>query len=146
MEEQKKYKRSRYIVEKNIQFRYVALILVHILIFFLITVAIVYFSGWRELIQKLSSVYPQAMLLGILNKVYARLWIGLFLLLPIAALSAILASHKIAGPLVRIKRGISQLIDGNYNLNVNLRKGDHLQDVADLLNKLAAALKNKKNV
>lgn len=146
MAEQKKYKRSQYIVEKNIQYRYVELILINLLIFFIITVAVIYFSGWRELIQKLSNVYPQAMMVGILNKIYLRLWIGFLLLLPIAFISAILASHKIAGPLVRIKRSLNQMISGDYNLTVKLRKGDHLQDVAELLNKLVASIKNKKNV
>jgi len=146
MQEHKKYKRSQYIVEKSIQFRYVELILVNLLIFFFITVAVIYFSGWRELIQKLSNVYPQAMMVGILNKIYLRLWIGFLLLLPVAFISAILASHKIAGPLVRIKRSINQMIAGDYNLIVKLRKGDHLQDVAELLNKLLASIKNKKNV
>ena len=146
MTEEKKYKRTHYIVEKDMQFRYAALILIHLVVFFIITVLVIYFSGWRGIIEKLSNVYPQAVLVGILNKIYLRLCIGFLLLLPVAVISAILASHKIAGPLVRIKSSLNQLIGGNYNLNVKLRKGDQLQDVADLLNKLVAALKNKKNV
>jgi len=143
MNEQKNYKRSHYIVEKNLQLRYVELILLYILAFFLITVIVVYFSGWNQLIEKLSNVYPQAVLAGILSKIYLRLSIGFVILLPIAIISAILASHKIAGPLVRIKRSLNQLIGGNYNLFVKLRKGDHLQDVADLLNKLSESLKKR---
>ncbi|PIV12455.1 MAG: hypothetical protein COW11_00895 [Candidatus Omnitrophica bacterium CG12_big_fil_rev_8_21_14_0_65_43_15] len=145
MTAEKKYKRTHYIVEKNIQYRFVELILMYILIFFLISVAVIYFSGWRELLVKLSNVYPQAMLVGILNKVYVRLWIGFLLLLPVAAISAILASHKIAGPLVRIKQSLDEFIKGNYNISVKLRKGDHLQDVADQLNKLSESIR-KKNV
>ncbi len=146
MAEEKKYKRSHYIVEKNMQYRYVELILVHMLIFFLITVTIIYFSGWRQVIQKLSNVYPQAMLVSILDTVYIRLWIGFIILLPIAFVSAILASHKIAGPLVRIRRALNQLTESDYNLFVKLRKGDDLQDVADQINKLAESLRKKKNV
>jgi signal transduction histidine kinase len=146
MGDEKKYKRSHYIVEKNIQYRYVELILMHILIFFLITVAIIYFSGWRQMVQKLSNVYPQAMLVNILNAIYIKLWIGFLILLPIACISAILASHKIAGPLVRIRRALDQLTESDYNLFVKLRKGDDLQDVADQINKLAETLRKKKNV
>ena len=146
MDEEKKYKRLHYIVEKNMQYRYVELILMHMLIFFLITVVIIYFSGWRQMVQKLSNVYPQAMLVGILNMIYIKLWIGFIILLPIACVSAILASHKIAGPLVRIRRALDQLISNDYNLFVKLRKGDDLQDVADQINKLAESLRKKKNV
>jgi len=146
MGEEKKYKRSHYIVEKRMQYRYVELMLVHILIFFLITVTIIYFSGWRQMVQKLSNVYPQAMLVNILNAIYIKLWIGFIILLPVAFISAILASHKIAGPLVRIRRALDQLIGNDYNLFVKLRKGDDLQDIADQINKLAESLRKKKNV
>jgi len=146
MSDKKKYKRSHYIVEKNMQYRYVELILMHMLIFFLVTVVIIYFSGWRQLVQKLSNVYPQAMLVNILNAVYIKLWMGFIILLPVACISAILASHKIAGPLVRIRRALNQLAGNDYNLFVKLRKGDDLQDVADQINKLAESLRKKKNV
>ena len=144
MNEEKKYKRTRYIVEKNMQLKYAALVLTHLAIFFVITVLVIYFSGWREIIEKLSKVYHQAMLAGILDKIYLRLSIGFLLLLPVAVISAILASHKIAGPLVRIKRTINQLIAGDYNLFVKLREGDYLQDIAGLLNKLVGSLKKRK--
>lgn len=144
MTEEKKYKRTHYIVEREMQLKYAALILIHLVIFFVITALVIYFSGWREIIEKLSNVYPQVMLVGILNKIYMRLCIGFLLLLPVAVISAILASHKIAGPLVRIKRSIDQLAAGDYNLFVKLRKGDYLQDVADLLNKLVESLKKRK--
>lgn len=145
MEQQKKFKRTHYIVDKGIQYRYTGFLLFYISIFFLIAVVIVYFSGWRELIQKMANVYPQARLVAILNVVYVRLLIEFLLFLPIVVISAILASHKIAGPLVRIKRALRQLRDGDYNLVVTLRKNDQLKDVAEDINKLAESLR-KRNV
>lgn len=145
MAQQKKIKRTHYIVDKGIQYRYTGFLLFYISIFFLIAVAIVYFSGWRELIQKMANVYPQARLVAILNVVYVRFLIAFLLFLPIVVVSAILASHKIAGPLVRIKRALRQLTDGDYDLVVTLRKNDQLKDIAEDINKLAQSLK-KKNV
>lgn len=143
MTEKRSYKRTRYIVEKNIQFRFVSLLVLNLVIFFFIAVLIIYFSGWRQLIEKMANVYPQGRLTDILNAIYLRLCIGFLFLLPVAAISAILVSHKIAGPLVRIKWALRQLIDGNYDIFIKLRKGDRLKDVADDINKLAGSLKRR---
>lgn len=143
MTEKRSYKRTRYIVEKNIQFRFVSLLVLNLVIFFFIAVLIIYFSGWRQLIEKMANVYPQGRLTDILNAIYLRFCVGFLFLLPVAAISAILVSHKIAGPLVRIKWALRQLIDGNYDIFIKLRKGDRLKDVADDINKLAGSLKRR---
>jgi signal transduction histidine kinase len=145
MADTKRFKRTHYIVDKNIQFRYVGLILFYTFIFFVISLMVIYFSGWKQLVEKLANVYPQSKLVEIFNTIYLRLLVGFFLLLPMSAISAILVSHKIAGPLVRIKRALTQMIKGDYTLFIKLRKGDQLQDVADQINMLAEKLK-KKNV
>jgi methyl-accepting chemotaxis protein len=54
-------------------------------------------------------------------------------------------SHRIAGPLFRIKREIELLKDGNLNLNFRIRKNDQLQDLASSLSSLAETLRNKHN-
>jgi methyl-accepting chemotaxis protein len=143
MTEQKKYKRRQYIVDKGLQFRFVNILLLYMATFFLIVVAVIYFSGFRPLIIKLANVYPQAMLVAILNSVFLRLWIGFFLVAVVAVISAILVSHKIAGPLVRIKWALQQVIDGNYNFSIRLRRRDQLKDVAGQINRLAETLKKK---
>ena len=143
MPQVKRFKRTHYIVDKNIQYRYVGLLLFYTVIFFILATLTVYFGGWRQLIEKMSNVYPQARLVEIFNNIYLRLLIGFFLLSIIAVISAVLVSHKIAGPLVRIKRALAGMIAGDYDFSVKLRKGDQLQDVADQINTLAEKLKKK---
>jgi methyl-accepting chemotaxis protein len=143
MSDTKKIKRTQYVVDKSIQYRYAGLILLYTFIFFIISLAIIYFTGWKHLVEKLANVYPQAKLVEIFNAVYLRLLIGFLLLLPLSVISAILVSHKIAGPLVRVKKALRQMIDGDYNIFLRLRERDQLKDVADQINKLAASLKRK---
>ncbi len=145
MPQSDKIKRRHYLVDKGIQFRYAAFLFLYLFIFFIISVGIVYFSGWNQLVEKMANVYPQARLVQILNVIYFQLFLGFILLLPFVLISAILISHRIAGPLVRIKRALAQMRDGDYNVSVILRKHDQLKDVADLINKLAEKLK-KNNV
>ena len=143
--QERKYKRSNYIVDKGMQFKFVGFIFFYMIAFFAISMVVVYFSGWNQMVNCIADIYPQAKMVEIMDSVYLRLLTGFLLLLPVAAISAILLSHKIAGPLVRIKRALNQLAGGSHDVSVNLRKNDQLQDVAALVNKLAQTLK-KKNV
>ena len=116
----KKYKRRRYLVDKNIQYRYIGTTLYYLAVFFIMTLGIIYFTAWREIMQKLSNVYPQARMVSILQVVYVRLLIGFLVLAPVAFVTALLASHKIAGPLVRIKKALRDIAAGDYNFKIKL--------------------------
>lgn len=68
---------------------------------------------------------------------------GLFgILVGIAAL-ALLASHKIAGPIFRIKSCIDMLYEGEDIPPIQLRKNDEFKELAVSLEKLRARLKEK---
>jgi hypothetical protein len=46
-------------------------------------------------------------------------------------------SRKIAGPLYRIEKDIEAVLQGaSHGYRVNLRQGDHLQHLAELVNQL----------
>ena len=49
-------------------------------------------------------------------------------------------THKVAGPLVPIKRHIANLVHGGFHSRVRLRPGDAIHDIAADLNHLAANL------
>lgn len=52
-------------------------------------------------------------------------------------------SHKIAGPLYRIKKEIDLLKKGNLHPNFRIRKGDQLQDLAGSLLDMSDSLRDK---
>jgi membrane protein implicated in regulation of membrane protease activity len=63
-------------------------------------------------------------------------WIA-FVLIAIGTFISLWVSRRIAGPLYRIEKDIESLLQGaNAGLRVNLRKDDHLQHLADLVNQL----------
>jgi methyl-accepting chemotaxis protein len=59
------------------------------------------------------------------------------------AVLAMFISHKIAGPLYRIKKDIERLHAGDLTASFRIRKGDQLQDLADSLNEMASAMQAK---
>lgn len=62
----------------------------------------------------------------------------------IVIILTLLTSHKISGPLYRIKREIGLLKKGDLNANFKIRKKDQLQDLANSLSDLTDSLKGKR--
>ena len=65
---------------------------------------------------------------------------ALFFLVPAAACFSIYITHRLAGPLYRIEHSVRELRNGNLALRIRLRKGDELQELADLLNEAVATM------
>ncbi len=136
-----KFKRTHYINDIGLQFRYMGATLLVLVLFLAIAMAVVYFTGWTELVQRLSAIYPQGRLVEILQKIYLRLFAGFLLLVPVVIILTLYLSHTIAGPLVRIKRYLRLMAKGDFDLApIVLRPGDELKDVAELVNEVTAKM------
>ena len=68
---------------------------------------------------------------------------SLLLILSCIAVLALLASHKIAGPIVRMKRCLDWLSEGKDFPALQLRKHDEFKDLAASVDKLRVSLKDK---
>jgi methyl-accepting chemotaxis protein len=53
----------------------------------------------------------------------------------------LLVSHKIAGPLYRLKKVLNSLGDGDFSEGFRIRRKDQLQDVADVFNTMIVKLR-----
>lgn len=69
-------------------------------------------------------------------------WLALVVLVFVAAsvLISIVFTHRLVGPTYAFRRQLAELTAGNYAARVHLRKDDAFVEVADDLNRLAAAL------
>jgi nitrate/nitrite-specific signal transduction histidine kinase len=68
----------------------------------------------------------------------------LLLLLAVFAL-AVFTTHRLAGPLIAIRRALAEVRDGKLEGNLRFRSVDpHLSDIADTFNEMVAALKSRK--
>lgn len=130
-------RRRKYLIDRKFQLKYAVSILIFILITFFIFTVIFYQVGFLPLLEKLRNVYPETRLFIILRGVYKNLIISFLLLLVVALGFAIFKSHKIAGPLFRLKYHIRQMSSGDFSTRVKLRKKDELKILADELNLLS---------
>lgn len=55
---------------------------------------------------------------------------------------ALIASHRIAGPLYRLEKDIKEVSGGNLQMKFSLRKSDEMKSLANGLNVMVEALKN----
>jgi len=136
-----KFRRTQYITDLSMQLRYLAVTFLLLLVFFGLSIWIVYVTGWSYLVERLSQVYPQGRLVEILRLIYLRLALGFTLLLPVAFLVTLFLSHTVAGPLVRIKRYLRLMARGDFDLApLALRRFDELKDVAQLINEITSGV------
>lgn len=71
----------------------------------------------------------------------AALVVGLSVLVVLIGLLGIYFTHKVVGPIYKIKRLLSQVGEGKLNFEGKLRKGDELQDFFDVFSSMVEKLK-----
>jgi signal transduction histidine kinase len=56
---------------------------------------------------------------------------------------AVVMSHKITGPLTRVRRSVAEAVKGNYSARVKLRKADLVHEYAEEVNQLLELLQQR---
>jgi nitrogen fixation/metabolism regulation signal transduction histidine kinase len=66
------------------------------------------------------------LLLGVLQLVF----------LVITFIISIFLSHRIAGPLYRLRKSMEEVAKGNFDQRINFRKADHFMELQDVFNEM----------
>jgi hypothetical protein len=74
---------------------------------------------------------------------YAPVFLSLAVLLPVMAFDAMRFSHRIVGPLVRVRQTLKALAAGEQVQRVKLREGDFLNDLRDDFNSALETLQKQ---
>jgi nitrogen fixation/metabolism regulation signal transduction histidine kinase len=83
----------------------------------------------------------QAGLLRKQSMMIASLVAGLALMVVFIGLYGIYFTHKVAGPVFKMKKMLRQVGEGNLHVEARLRKGDELQDFFDAFTQMLAGLR-----
>jgi methyl-accepting chemotaxis protein len=133
--------RRRYLIKKGLQFRYIGIVFALVILASIVTGYTVFATGWTLLGEKLASVYPQSRLIYVFKAVNMALIRNLLAVSPFIFILALLFSHRIAGPLYRLEKILDEIARGNLALQIKLRRGDELQDLAEIINVMTGNLK-----
>ncbi len=138
-------KRRNYFIDKSFQLRFIlkfciivaaSSVLIGFLIFFLANASTTVAIENTKVTVKSTSDFILPVI------VYTLLIVSVFSAVAVSIVT-LLVSHKIAGPLYRLKNQIEALKDGNLGINFNIREKDQLQLLAKTLNGMCVSLKQK---
>lgn len=133
-------KRKNYFIEKRFQIKYMLLTMLLLLVYSFIFVVIIFAPYMLTLYFDYPLVEKTEAARAILL-LHAKVWPGIGAVILLFGAVSIFITHKIAGPLYRLKKSLSQVTEGNLNVVVKLRKWDDLQDLAEHVNILIEELR-----
>jgi methyl-accepting chemotaxis protein len=137
------FRRTKYFVQREMQLRFARFVILFVVAASLLTGLTVFYTTFFMLGERLADVYPQGRLITIFRNAHIALVVNLIAILPVIFWMSIRFSHRVAGPLPKIYQALKDVRDGNFNVNLTLRKNDELHELADLINEMAKSLKEK---
>ncbi len=133
-------KRKNYLIEKRFQIKYMLLTMLLLLAFSFIFIVIIFAPYMLTLYFNYPLVEKAEAARAILL-LHAKVWPGIGTVIVLFSVVSIFITHKIAGPLYRLKKTLSQVTNGDLNIVVKLRKWDDLKDLAEHVNILIEELR-----
>lgn len=130
------FQRRTILIKKGLQYRYMALIFLSVLVAFLIV--------GLDLIWTVSKVVnDHPMMQPLLEDIFTMaplfvLKIGMYMVI-VLIVSAVV-SHRMAGPIYKFEKSCAIVASGDLTHRVYLRKGDQLTDLQDHFNEMTGAV------
>lgn len=122
------YKRKQYFVKPDLQTKYAFMFVLAMGVGINLGVILTLLT---PLIRQSSWVFPA---------IYGAV---VLCIIAFVAFISVIFTHKIAGPIYKIERTCRQMIDKNdLSMNIQLRTGDELQELADEINQLVNHVRN----
>ena len=125
-----------------LQFKYLMLIIIAMLVPTLIMGSYLYYFIFTIMAEQLAIPEIIAInLIPVLNKVNVMLIVSLIPLFILLFLWGLIVSHRFAGPLERIEKDIDKILEGDTSVRFKVRDKDDMKSIVDKLNKLLDKLK-----
>jgi signal transduction histidine kinase len=142
----KTYKRSfkNYFIDKQFQTKYFLITILLLLIYTFIFTAVLFFPSILTLYFD-SSIEEKTEAARTFLVLHNTVWPTTGVVILIFGFLSIFLTHKIAGPVYRIKHALTELIDGNFGIKIRLRRWDDFQALAEQVNILSETLHSHVN-
>jgi methyl-accepting chemotaxis protein len=134
-------KRRIYYIEKKFQTKYILLTIFLLLTYTFAFIIIIFSPFILTLSLDFYSLSEKAEAARTLLLLHSKVWPGIGGIILLFGALSIFITHKIAGPLYRLKKSLSMIVEGNLDVKVKLRKGDDLKDLAEHFNMLSEELR-----
>ena len=133
-----RFLRTKYLTGSRIQLRYLALLLISMIVPLIFAVGCLYYLIFNIMAEQIGiPEYIASSLIPVVNKINIILLIGLPPLFLILILWGIVLSHRFTGPMERLEREIKRIVEhGEHSHRIKLRRNDDMKPVADAINEL----------
>lgn len=134
----RRWVRRRIIIDSAFQLRMLGPIFVFLLIFVVLTGAFAFLPLYSHAANDPNPTV-RALLQEQLLNFHVRLWPMVMIATLVSCIYTLMRSNKVAGPLFKLKKGLMQMMVGEYE-KIKFRKGDELKEFEDVANRLAMAI------
>lgn len=136
--------RKQYLTHKKFQFRMLGVLLSIVFLATLISILSVHYFTLSSIVniswKEETGITPTE---EMINASIKSLIIVIPIIFIVLTLIVILLSHRIAGPLIRLKQIMGKVGKGDFSVMLKFRKNDEIHDVADSFNEMIEGLKEK---
>jgi methyl-accepting chemotaxis protein len=139
-----KNQRRRFpVVNRSLQYRFLAVIIVYSFVIVLFLGAFLFVPDIMRLQDQSLSFHARAAAADKMLTLHARVWPAIFLVICLVALHSFRFFHRLIGPLYRFRQVYEQVRNGDLNLRVKIRKKDYLHEDEAALNDMLESLSGK---
>lgn len=139
----KNFTRRKIMIRPAYQLRLAVTFFVSISVYSAILGLIMFYPLYQDMTLA-STPEEQALISTVVLYLHRSFWPGFLLVALLAALQAILSSHRLVGPMYRFEKMVQELASGNYKLRIRIRKRDQFKEMEGYLNRLAGVLETAK--
>src|SRR3990167_7478951 len=132
------YRRKQYLVDRGYQLRFVTRVFVVVLIVAVVSAMISTGLLWMNMYRP--DLGQSTTLVAALIAVATTLLVELLISIPLVYFLGIRQSHRVVGPVNRIKRVLEAIGAGDFSQRIVLRRGDALEGLAKTINEMAERL------
>jgi nitrate/nitrite-specific signal transduction histidine kinase len=127
--------RRHYFINKKLQVKYILLTIAFLLVYTLLFVCLLLAPYIYSLTVNIP-LEEQAQAARMLLNLHNSIWPILGVVILIMSFMTIYITHRIAGPVYRLKSILDEVAGGNLDIHLNLREKDDLKELAGKMNRL----------
>ena len=134
-------KRTQYLVDPGYQLRFVTRLFLAVMLVAILSALLASSILWR--MMYVAEEGSHLTLIACLITVSITLLFELLLAIPIVFYLGIRQSHRVVGPMERLKHTLDAIGQGDFSQRIGLRKGDALEELAAAINRMAERLEQR---
>ena len=139
-----RYKRRQYpIIDRSLQYRFLALILIYGAAIVLFLGISLFLPDVLDIMNEDLALETRAMAAERMLSLHSRAWPAILALLCLLGLHSFRIFHRLIGPLYRFRTAFGEVMKGSLDVRIKLRKKDYLHSEEEAFNDMMDIIQRK---